>query len=161
MNIYSENYKVKRIKSLIDQAQAINGEVAAKKVLFEAMVSLSHVIDGHEISKAQIQSLKFVHDSLKEFLLEDTSLEIAFCVDKSTGRPRSDVYGEDVFYILKIDDEVTNQYRSTGKPNVVKSLKHVANQLSMTDSEVSARRLKQAWDSLGSLKGYKLRKESS
>ncbi len=56
-------------------------------------MSLSHVIDGHQINKAQIESLKFVHESLKEFLLNDVPLENAFCVDKASGGQRSDVHG--------------------------------------------------------------------
>jgi len=161
MNLYSENYKVRRIKSLIDKAQASGGLLEARKVLLEAMVSLSHIIDGHSVTQAQIQSLKFVHESLKEFLLNDVPLENAFCVDKTAGGQRSDVHGEDVFYILKIDDEVTKQLSLTGNPNIKNSLKHVAAQLSSNTSKVSPGRLKQAWERLGSLDGYELRNKSS
>lgn len=157
MNIYSEKYKVKRIKSLIEQAQSSNGTLEARRVLFEAMAALSHVVDGHQINKPQIESLKFVHDSLREFLLNDVPLDNAFCVDKATGGQRSDVHGEDLFYILKIDDEVRKQLSLTGHANIKNSLKHVANELSRKNGNVSPGRLKQAWDRLGALEGYKLR----
>lgn len=156
MNLYSENYKVKRIKSLIDQAQAGNGVLEARKVLFEAMVSLSHVIDGHKINKSEIESLKFVHDSLREFLMNDKPLETAFFIDKEAGRPKSDVHGEDVFYVLKIDEEVSKQIKLTGQPNIKISLNRA---VSKFDETVSSARLKQAWERLGSLKGYKSRNE--
>lgn len=158
MNIYSENYKVKRIKSLIEQAQSSGGVLEVKKVLFEAMAALSHVVDGHQINKAQIESLKFVHDSLSEFLMSDKPLEAAFFLDKKAGRPKSDVHGEDVFYVLKIDEEVSKQIKLTGQPNIKTSLNRAASKF---DENVSSARLKQAWERLGSLKGYKSRNEDA
>lgn len=160
MNLYSENYKIRRIKTLIDKAQTRNGVIEAKNVLREAMTSIGHIVDGHITTPSQILALKFLHDSLKEYLINDVPLENAFCVDKSSGGQRVDIHGEDVFYILRIDDEISKQIRLTGETNIKVCLKRVANQLSDINGKVSAARLKLAWDRLGSLEGYKARNEN-
>ena len=105
---YRDKYLKKQVEDLVRQARA--GDVlSAKSVLRGAMVALSHVIDGDPTNPAGIESLKFLHDCIRDFLVEEIPLERSFCIEKSGGAPKKNKLGEAVFLVLEVDDEIDRQ----------------------------------------------------
>lgn len=156
---YRDKYLKKQAEVLAGQARA--GDVlAANELLRNAMAALSHVVDGNSINAAGIESLKFLHDCIRGFLIDKIPIERAFCIEKSHGAPKKSRHGEVVFMVLKVDDEIARQVSSGVPINVCDAIMKAATGIKRpTQRAIPIATVRAAWASLGGLKGYQKRKE--
>lgn len=152
---WRDRHLVKQVVSSIEKAKA--GDVlAAKGVLRNAMVALSYVIDGNDPGKPGIEALRFVHEALRLFIVDDVSLELSFCVEKDTGAPAKDVVGESVYITTFVDDELNAQLMSGQALNVGSAIKKAANKIKEREGlkKCSGSKVRAAWALCGGLDGF-------
>lgn len=155
---WRERHLVKQVVSSIEQAKA--GDVlAAKDVLRNAMVALSHVIEGNDPGKPGVEALRFVHESIRLFIVDEVPFDRSFCVDKETGAPAKNMVGESIYITLLVEDELNAQLKSDQAQNVGSAIKKVANKIvAQSGKKCSTSKVRAAWQSCGGEKGFNDRK---
>ena len=90
---YRDKHLKKQAEVLAGQAKA--GDVlAANQILRNAMAALSHVVAGNSVNSSGREALKFLHDCIRGFLVDELPIERAFCIEKSQGAPKKNALGE-------------------------------------------------------------------